>query len=537
MSNKGISRRDFIKGTAVGAVGVATMGVLGACSNSTDTSTMTWDQETDIVVVGLGGAGAAAAWQAGNAGANVIAIEATKEAGGSTNICGGLINIGGGNDLQKAAGFEDSVENYYNFLVAAVGLGADEEQIKVFTEKSPELYTWLTDTLGVKFAPGYSPRWPDPVNLDAGLTCTGDEFSNDYADVSVAVPRTGWVEGETIPPMALTGRKNGTGFFQPLLRGVEAMSNINIMYETPGEELIFDHDKGRVLGVKAKQGEKTITIKAKKAVILTTGGFANNDEMMKTYCPAYYGIPALGAGYDKGIGIKMGQSVGADIRNMHGGYTTLSVAGFLSQASGAGGPLSQGILVSQFGTRFIPEDKYYSYTPDYMLQNRYREKYNPSYAIIDSKILADIPKDSMERFQASIVAEASSIKELANKLGTPEGALENTLEFYNVGAADGKDVVFKKQTKYITPITKAPFYAVEVKPSTAVFTTGGLLINTDSQVISAVTGNPIAGLYSAGRNASNVIAQQYGGSGVSVATCYVYGRIAGEKAAAETAWS
>ncbi|CDX03973.1 Succinate dehydrogenase [Desulfitobacterium hafniense] len=534
----GISRKDFLKGAAVGIAGIATMGLVG-CSKETaaPTESISWDQETDIVIVGLGGAGAAAAWQAGTAGADVIALELAKQAGGSTNICGGLINIGGGNALQKAAGFEDSVDNYYKYMVKALGLGADEEQIRVFVEKSPEMYTWLTETIGVEFKPGYNPRWPEPVNIDAGLTCTGDEFSNDYADVSIPIPRTGWVEGEGIPEGALTGRKNGSGFFQPLLRAVNAIPKIKILYETAGEELVFDHDAQRVIGVKAKQGEKAITIKARKAVILTAGGFALNKDMMKNYCPAYYGIPGLGTRGDNGVGIKMGQAVGADTRNMHCAYTTLSAASYFSQTSGAGGPLSQGVLVSQFGTRFIAEDHYYSYTPDYMLQNHYRAKYSPSYAIIDSKILADIPEASREKFTALIKAEASSIKELAKALGTPEGALENTLDFYNVGAAEGKDVVFNKQKKYITPITKAPFYAVEVKPSAAVFTTGGLRINTDAQVISAKSGNPIAGLYSAGRNASNVMGQQYGGSGVSVATCYVFGRIAGQKAAEETAWS
>ncbi|BAE85592.1 putative fumarate reductase flavoprotein subunit [Desulfitobacterium hafniense Y51] len=527
-----------MKGAAISLAGVAAVGLVG-CSKSTAAPVeegISWDHETDIIIVGLGGAGAAAAYEAGAAGADVIALELAAEPGGSTNICGGLVNIGGGNALQKAAGFEDSVDNYYNFLVKAVGLGADEEQIRVFAEKSPELYTWLTETIGVKFKPGYSPKWPDPVNMEAGLTCTGDEFSNDYADVSIAIPRTGWVEGEGIPQGALTGQKNGSGFFQPLLRAVKAMSNIHIMAETAGEELIYDQDKQRVLGVKAKQGEKAITVKARKAVILTAGGFAINKDMMKNYCPAYSGTPALGTRGDNGVGIKMGQAVGADTRNMHSAYTTLSVSSYLSQASGAGGPLSQGILVSQFGTRFIAEDHYYSYTPDYMLQNHYRAKYNPSYAIIDSQILADIPEASLEKFKSFISAEANSIEELAKKLGTPEGALENTLNFYNAGAAKGKDVVFNKQTKYMTPITKAPFYALTVKPSTSTFTTGGLRINTDCQVISSISGQPIAGLYSAGRNASNVMAQQYGGSGISVATCFVFGRIAGQKAAAETSW-
>ena len=228
---KTISRKDFIKGAAASLAGVAAFGLVG-CSNDTQAAPTTtepdgilWDYETDVVVVGFGGAGAAAAWEAGTAGAEVIILEKEEKAGGSTNICGGLITIGGGNALQKAAGFEDTVENFYNYLVASLGQGTDEKELRVFAEKSPEMYTWLTEKIGVVFKSGVNPLWPEPPNYEAGLICTGDEYSNDYVGKAVPVYRTGWVESELKP-----GQKDGSGFFQPLLRAVNAIPNVKVMY-------------------------------------------------------------------------------------------------------------------------------------------------------------------------------------------------------------------------------------------------------------------------------------------------------------------
>ena len=534
---KTISRKDFIKGAAASLAGVAAFGLVG-CSNDTQAAPTTtepdgilWDYETDVVVVGFGGAGAAAAWEAGTAGAEVIILEKEEKAGGSTNICGGLITIGGGNALQKAAGFEDTVENFYNYLVASLGQGTDEKELRVFAEKSPEMYTWLTEKIGVVFKSGVNPLWPEPPNYEAGLTCTGDEYSNDYVGKAVPVYRTGWVESELKP-----GQKDGSGFFQPLLRAVNAIPNVKVMYQTPGEELVYDHDLQRVIGVKAKQNDKDIMIKARKAVILTAGGFGNNKEMVKTYCPAFIDIPALGTGADTGDGIRMAQAVGAAVRNMHFAFSTINATSYFTQAGCAGGPLSQGILVNQLGVRFVAEDHYHSWLAEYMLQNQIPDKYIPSYAVFDSKIMEDVPENLREGLKNLIQAEANSFEELAKALGTPEGVLENTIRFYNSCAAKGVDVLFNKRKQFITPIEKPPFYAAAIKPS-VMFTTGGLRINTDARVLSAATGEPIKGLYSAGRNASNVIAQQYGGSGMSVASCFVFGRIAGQKAAAEPSWS
>lgn len=540
--SKNISRREFIKGSAAGALGLAAAGILGACTESSENQTaesqseITWEHETDVVVVGVGGAGIAAMVEAAEANCEVIGLELTEEAGGSTNICGGLITIGGGTPLQEAAGFQDTPDNYYNYLVAAGGLGIDEEQLRVFADSSLDLYDWLVNKMGVVFKPGFSPRWPEPVNYDAGLTCTGDEYSADYADSTVAVPRTCWVEGESIPPMALTGAKNGTGFFQPILRKVQEKENAQIFYETSAEHLIYDQSKNRVIGVVAMQGEREIHIKARKAVILTAGGFAMNEDMMKNYCPAYAGYPGLGTRGDDGKGIKMGMELGADTKNMNCAYTTMGLSSYYAQASGAGGPLSMGILVNQLGQRFIAEDHYYSYTPNFMMTNTYYKLYNPSYAIIDQTTYDLLSDEQKEKISSLIEAQENSIDELAEALDMPKGALQNTVEFYNRYAEKKEDVIYKKVSEYVAPISTAPFYALRNNPASAVFTTGGLRINTKAQVLSAATQEPIAGLYSAGRNASNVLAYQYAGSGISVASCYVFGRIAGQNAAAESSW-
>lgn len=532
---KSLSRRNFLKnaGILAGGTVLGTTFLAGCAADATTPaakSSEQWDYETDVAVVGFGGAGGAAAWEAGTAGSEVLIIEVVKVAGGSTDICGGLVTLGGGNALQKAAGIEDSVDNYYNYLVAAVGPGGDKEQLRFYAEKDLELYSWLTEKIGVKFNPGVDNLWPDPVNPTAGLTCTEDNQHNDYAGIATPTFRTGTVESEKHQ-----GIHDGSGFFQPLLRAVTAIPNVKVMYETEGRELIFDQEKQRVIGIKAKQADKIIKIKARKAVILTAGGFASNEAMVQIHCPHFAGMPALGNGQDKGTGIEMAQAIGAAVKNMEFGLPLFDRMDLYTQNNTAGGPLSQGILVSQFGTRFIAEDHYHAWIANYITQNPRPDKYNPCYAIIDAKIYASIPEANKKAVESKIAAQANGIEELAKTLATPEGVLENTVSFYNAAVAKGKDTLFNKRTKFLKPITTAPFYAIKVSKSLFV-STGGLRINNDAQVIAAATEAPIAGLYSAGRNASNVSAQQYGGSGTSVASAFVFGRVAGQKAAAETAW-
>ncbi len=544
--SQGLSRRTFLKGgTALGGLALAS-GVLAACSPSGANNDaepiasvglpQTWDAETDVVVVGFGGAGAAAAWEALDAGCQVTILEKLDKAGGSTNICGGLIYMGGGTPTQKACGFDETPDNYYNYLVAATGPGASEDHCRVLADESLDLYSWLVDTLGVEFTPGYNPPWPEEANYDAGLSCTGDEFSLDYVGVCEAVPHSHWVFGAVEDlDGTLTGAKNGSGFFQPLQKAVEAFEP-EVLYKTPAQRLIVHPETGRVVGVVAKKDGKDYTIKAKKGVVLCSGGFAYNDAMVEQYVPYAMGSFIIGTEGDTGDGIRMGQGIGAATRHMHFAYGELSNGAWRARHSVVGGPLCYSVLVNKRGVRFISEDHYAgSYYAQISRNPYYYRDYAECYMVFDQKTY-DQMNEVSEIKPDVIIAQAENIEELAQALDTPKGTLENTIAYYNEYAAQGEDPLWMKRPEFTRPIEQAPFYAISATTLNGLFTYGGLKINTSAQVLYAMDDQPIPGLYSAGRNASDILGTGYCGSGASVASCYTFGRIAGRGVAAETAW-
>ncbi len=540
--NEGLTRRSFIRGAAAIGGTVAAAGLLSACSNETAAVAPsglpeTWDYEADVVIVGYGGAGAAAAWEALSAGSSTLILERFSKAGGSTNICGGFIYLGGGTPLQKALGFEDTPDNYYNYMVASGGPGVSEEHCRVLADSSVDLYDWLVNTLGVVFNESFQPRWPEAPNYDAGLTCSGDEYSSDFSSAAEPMPRGHWVFGYDTPEGALTGAKNGSGFFQPLLAAVEAMGP-EVLYNTPATRLVYHSELDRVVGVVAESEDGEVFVKANKAVILTAGGFAKNEEMVKQYCPEIIGSFVIGTEGDDGKGIRIGQGVGGDVAHMQDAYGNLTCDSLMSRDSWGGGPLSFGILVNQRGQRFFSEDHYHSFAPIAMRTPYFYTDYSPAYLVCDNdaiQLLAEDKRPSAEN--KKLAATADTIEALAAAIGTPAGALEATVAYYNEHAAKGEDPVFGKWPAYIKPIATPPFFAVVASSLGGTFTFGGLKINTNAQVISALTQEPIAGLYSAGRNANDVIATNYQGSGTAIASNYTFGRIAGKNAAAEASWA
>ncbi len=111
-----------------------------------------WDEETDVLVVGLGAAGSAAVIEARAAGARVIALERAGGGGGTSAMSGGVLYLGGGTPLQKQCGFDDSVEDMFEYLMASCGRRPDEAKVRLYSEGSVEHYQWFVD-LGVPFKP------------------------------------------------------------------------------------------------------------------------------------------------------------------------------------------------------------------------------------------------------------------------------------------------------------------------------------------------------------------------------------------------
>ncbi|MDT5208696.1 MAG: 3-oxo-5alpha-steroid 4-dehydrogenase, partial [Mycobacterium sp.] len=147
-----------------------------------------WDYEADVVIAGYGIAGAAAAVEAAGAGADVLVLERTGGWGGAAAMAGGFIYLGGGTGLQRACGFDDSVDNMAAFLNAAMGPGADEQRIADYCGGSVEHFDWLV-RCGVPFKPVFwgEPGWEPPA--DEGLMFTGGENAYPFNTIATPAPR------------------------------------------------------------------------------------------------------------------------------------------------------------------------------------------------------------------------------------------------------------------------------------------------------------------------------------------------------------
>lgn len=516
-----ISRRSFL-GFGAAAAMVAGAGLAG-CSpqgnkgednaglaTTGSAADVEWGQEADVVVVGFGGAGAAAAIEAARGGAEVVLLEELANPGGSTAACGGFIMMAG-TKLQEQFGLQDSAENFYSYLAAAAGENANKDAIRVLADKSPELYDWCVEC-GMDFASGTVDTEHHLGGYNAGVSLgySGNEQAREFAKVATPVPR-----GHMPQPSS-----SGADIFAALSATVEA-EGVEVMTETPARRLVTD-EGGRVVGVIAETKDGELAIKARKAVVLTAGGFGNNDEMLNAYYPFTNrrGPQITAAGNENGSGILMGQAIGADTHGM-GCFQVGTTVSTLGDAA------AHCIIVDANGRRIVAEDEYNAYVGKATIQ----APTSDCYLIIEKPYTEEVQLG--QRF-GDPLGEVASIEEAAALTGVNPDVLKNTVEFYNASAAQGEDREFGKAAKYLTALENAPF-VVYYAGSETLYTAscGGLKIDTEAHVID-LEGNVIPGLYAAGRNAGTIYGW-YMGSGSSMADVLTFGRIAGQNAAAEEA--
>jgi len=446
-------------------------GVLAGCGSEA--------LKADVVVVGGGGAGLAAAIEAADKGASVIVLEKQAFLGGNTAICGGLVP-GVGTELQKAQGIEDSPEKYAEDILKANGYTGDPELIRVATEASADFVPWF-ESLGAEFLK--------------------------------VVP----FPGNSVDRLHQEKSLSGAGLVQVLKEAAEAR-NVKIMLETPATALIKDAN-GAISGVKARTKDgKEITIQT-KAVILATGGFAGNKEMLAEYIPAMVDSGLLGNPGNVGDGIKMGMEVGADVRFMDAYLPHAAVNPEKTLLITWEAIMRGGILVNGEGERFVNEALGYAKcAPEVAAQDKV-------YIVFDDNVKALVEK--MASYE-SVTVEAANADELAEKLGLDKDTFAATIAEYNDAVAAGSD-------KFGRTVFEKPFEgklsAIEVK-SYLLFTTGGLRIDASARVLDK-DGNPIPGLYAAGETAATGIAGSgYAGyiTGEGLLAAFAFGRIAGQHA-------
>jgi 3-oxo-5alpha-steroid 4-dehydrogenase len=475
-----------------------------------------WSAETDVVVIGGGCAGASAALEATRAGAATMLLEGTGGLGGASAMSGGEIYLGGGTPIQTACGYDDSPEEMIKFLAAALGPGADEERISAYCEGSLEHFHWLADQ-GVPFKAGLweQPAWVPPT--DDGLMWMGE---NTYPYYEIATPA----------PRGHRPRSTGHGgwLLMDQLGARVTESDVRLVTGTRAERLVMDRDR-RVVGVVARRLGEVFTVRARQGVIVCAGGFVFNDAMLAEHSPLLLGHRKVGTEGDDGRGILMAQAAGAQVRRMSAAQAGLTVPIQL---------LARSVLVNRHGQRFINEDTYGGLVGLAALFG----DHTPVYLVLDEASYEEVPEN--ERLGRTPAWVTETVAELEKEIGLPDGALQSTIDLYNRHAKLGHDPQFHKRAALVRPL-RPPFGAInvcmnEVVPGAdggsvantgfGVFTTGGLATTTSGEVLD-LAGEPVAGLYAAGRTAAGIQAGGYI-SGTSLGDGTFFGRRAGRAAAA-----
>lgn len=471
-----------------------------------------FSHETDVLVVGFGCAGGAAALEAREAGADVIVLERAGAAGGSSAMSGGELYLGGGTSVQEAVGFQDDADNMFAYLSAALGPHADEEKIRRYCDGSRDLFAWL-EGLGLTFEKTFfdRPHWMPPTR--DGLMWLG-ENAWPFNELARPVPRGHRPSTESF---------GGWLLMEKLVAAVSA-AGVETHADTRATALVVD--EGRVVGVTARHFGQDVTYRARRGVVLTTGGFADNEKMVADHAPALAGHGVVSDGGDDGSGIQMAAALGAATRRMN--VTQIAFTAVPAM-------VSRGMLVNGHGKRFINEDGY----PGRFSTAAFSQP-GPVWAVVDERGFEEIAPEDLMGVRPQHAAE--TIEELEEDLGLPAGSLAATVATYNADAERGEDRLFHKDPSWLRPLV-GPFAAVDARsgffPGSgesagagtgfAGFTLGGLATTPDGQVLT-VTDESLPGLYAAGRASSSMHGHGYV-SGTSLADGLFFGRLAGRAAA------
>lgn len=520
MSEKQCSRRQFVQSAAavVGA-GILTTRPSEAASALQGSHLPThWHAVADVVVIGFGAAGTAAAYEAGRAGASVLVLDTSASGGGDTAISGGFIFMGGGTSLQQQSGYAESAADMFTVVRAMGGEGADPDLIQTWCEQSAPLCDWLTGEVGLTY---------DVQSLSFSGMEQHPLFRS-LAPGGVPIPHCHWEAG-------VTPQTGGASLFAKLSAAALAAGSVTLRGRTKVTRLIQDPISKRILGVVAKEVDASGAILpdareqyvlATKAVIVATGAFGLDPAMMSRHNPNLLYFHHWSQANADGSGIRVAQKAGADLHLMKAWWSMVFFAGIPTT--------TKGILVSTNGERFVAEDGTY-----YWLAYHLVAQHQTAYLIYDQATLGGQAPDPSALVANSIEALADAIN-ARDGVGMSRELLKDQVDSYNrlanADGVNGRDPAFNKSPEFVVPIVTPPFYAVRHTSMEAQGTTsGGLRINRRAEVLDP-DGTQIPGLYAAGTCANSTMSERYTGSGTAIAGALVFGRIAGQQAAAQSPW-
>ncbi len=460
-----------------------------------------WDQETDVVVVGSGFAGLAAAIEARLAGCSVVVLEKMKGFGGNSTISDGCV-AAAGTVLQKQAGIEDSPERMYQDMLAA-GLGLNQpDLVRVVTQKSNEAFEWTRDFLGVE----YQERV--------------DQFG-----------------GHALARSHATLNRTGSDIIKQQLKKAR---QIDVVIKTKTYlQKIYKDGSGRVKGLQIRQGYQypdntsgnVSSIKARKALVLASGGFGNDIPFRTAQNPRLNADIASTNKYSA-TGGALREAIRIGALPVHLSWIQLGPWACPDEKGYGIGPdfssyiaFPYGIIVDpETGHRIVNEMADRKIRADALLRVGH-----PCVCLTDQKGIEASGFEIEHCIRKGVVKRFDSLRELAAEYTMPAEGLEKTVSRFNQFVCDKSDRDFGKPiSEKAKPIQHSPFYAMRVWPKVH-HTMGGILIDSKAQVLD-LNQKPIKGFYAAGEVAGGVHGASRLGS-CAILDCLVFGRIAGKEAA------
>lgn len=559
--------------------------------------------QTDVLVVGSGASGLTAALTAADQSAAVLIIEKGHLFGGTSATSGGTIWIPN-NHLIAPAGGSDSPEDAERYITALAEGFSSSERIRAFVEHAPRMFRYLDERTDVKFEsltrycdyhpelPGGRPGFRSCQALPIACDVLGSEFDllQPPHVGTTAFGRINWTAREAHPLItqskgakqiflkiaakyyldvrqrwktARDRRLTGGGALIARLRWSLRKRKVPMQLST---ELVgFLVENGRVVGARVLNNGLPQTIRARRGVILASGGFERNAEMRARYLPAPT-TTAWSAGnpFNTGSATVAAMELGVQTANLDSAWWA---PGYKLADEDRARPmfversLPGSIMVDGAGQRFCNEAASYHVTGGLMARGHRAADGGtvPSWFIFDARYrgkyaLGPIfpgPPSFDRGIRASmraILRSAPTIAELATQIGVPEANLVATVSQFNDYARSGRDPDFARgESLYdryygdpaitpnncLAPLEKGPFYAIPIQPCD-IGTNGGIVTDAHARALDAA-GAPIPGLYAAGNCSASPMGKSYPAAGATLGPGMTFGYLAALHATAQTA--
>ena len=535
-------------------------------------------------------------------GLQTLIVEKTSVVGGSTAVSGGAVWIPN-NSQSSGLGHEDSIQKAKLYLDRIVGNWTSDEMKLAFLEAGPAMLEYLGRHTQLKliaraYSPDYYPdvegastggRSMDPAAFDGRTLGASFHLLRDplkefvvlggmmvnmtdvYHLLGVTKSFASWRHGMKLVMRYAADRLRyprgtrlllGNALAGQLFKSV-LDRNIPVWVSTPARRLIVTD--GRVKGVVVQKGGRDFAIRARRGVVLATGGFPSDPKLREEFLPHPTGPWSMAPEGNTGDGLRLAQAAGAQARRENASNAFFAPVSILKKPDGqtvkyphlVWDRAKPGLMaVNGAARRFVNESTSYHEFGLAMYESHKTVPSIPAFLVCDSAFLRKwglgLALPGGRPFQwlvkAGYLVEAATMEELAQRLGLDPAALTSTAARFNALAEAGEDTDFGKggnaYNRYLGdptisegnpclgPITKAPFYAVRVYPGD-IGTAGGMVTDRHARVLDG-NGRVIPGLYACGNDMNSVMGGTYPGPGITLGPALTFGYLAGRHLAEKT---